>query len=201
MPWSSGVEPVTNVVCEGYAKAFQYLCELTDWEGDVSCISVTGRMGTSTTRTENHMWNVVRVNGMRACLVDVTNCDGGHLGAPDKLYMIRPRITDRNWYCTQNPQVYYSYDSSTLSLFREQHLVHVIEDGGDGVRYELCHSHHDEIDDDLHVHFYCEQCHQTYCLDHIPVPGIELPEGFIMESVNYMVKGICPHCAYKTHRA
>ena len=89
----------------------------------------------------------------------------------------------------------------TLSLFREQHLVHVIEDGGDGVRYELCHSHHDEIDDDLHVHFYCEQCHQTYCLDHIPVPGIELPEGFIMESVNYMVKGICPHCAYKTHRA
>lgn len=89
----------------------------------------------------------------------------------------------------------------TLSLFREQHLVHVIEDGGDGVRYELCHSHHDDIDDDLHVHFYCEQCQQTYCLDHIPVPGIDLPEGFIMSSVNYMVKGICPHCAYKTHCA
>ena len=89
----------------------------------------------------------------------------------------------------------------TLSLFREQHLVHVIEDGGDGVRYELCHSHDDDVDDDLHVHFYCEQCHQTYCLDHIPVPGIDLPEGFIMSSVNYMVKGICPHCAYKTHCA
>ena len=88
----------------------------------------------------------------------------------------------------------------TLSLFREQHLVHVIEDGGDGVRYELCHSRHDEIDDDLHVHFYCEQCHQTYCLEHIPVPGIELPEGFVMASVNYMVKGTCPHCAYKAHR-
>ena len=89
----------------------------------------------------------------------------------------------------------------TLSLFREQHLVHVIEDGGDGVRYELCHSHDDDIDDDLHVHFYCEQCHQTYCLDHIPVPGIDLPAGFIMSSVNYMVKGICPHCSYKKHLA
>ena len=89
----------------------------------------------------------------------------------------------------------------TLSLFREQHLVHVIEDGGDGVRYELCHSHDDDVDDDLHVHFYCEQCHQTYCLDHIPVPGIDLPAGFIMSSVNYMVKGICPHCAYKKHLA
>ena len=89
----------------------------------------------------------------------------------------------------------------TLSLFREQHLVHVIEDGGDGVRYELCHSHDDDVDDDLHVHFYCEQCQQTYCLDHIPVPGIDLPAGFIMSSVNYMVKGICPHCAYKKHLA
>ena len=129
----------TNVVCEGYAKAFQYLCELTDWEGDVSCISVTGRMGTSTTRTENHMWNVVRVNGMRACLVDVTNCDGGHLGAPDKLYMIRPQITDRNWYCTQNPQVYYSYDSSTLSLFREEDLdVHRHMSAQDGSACDYC---------------------------------------------------------------
>ena len=89
----------------------------------------------------------------------------------------------------------------TLSLFREQHLVHVIEDGGDGVRYELCHSHHDDVDDDLHVHFYCEECQRTYCLDHIPVPAIEVPPGFIMNSVNYMVKGICPHCAYARHRA
>ena len=42
-----------------------------------------------------------------------------------------------------------------LTLFREHHLVHVIEDGGDGVRYELCHSHDEEHDDDIHVHFYC----------------------------------------------
>lgn len=89
----------------------------------------------------------------------------------------------------------------TLTLFREQHLVHVIEDGGDGVRYELCHSHHDDVDDDLHVHFYCEQCHRTFCLEHIPVPAVDVPEGFIMNSANYMVKGICPQCAYATHRA
>ena len=89
----------------------------------------------------------------------------------------------------------------TLTLFREQHLVHVIEDGGDGVRYELCHSHHQDVDDDLHVHFYCEQCHRTFCLEHIPVPSIEVPSGFIINSTNYMVKGICPECAYSTHRA
>ena len=85
----------------------------------------------------------------------------------------------------------------TLSLFREQHLVHVIEDGGDGVRYELCHSHHDEIDDDLHVHFYCEQCQQTYCLDYTEIPEISLPKGFEKKSANLMIKGICGNCKEK----
>ena len=37
-----------------------------------------------------------------------------------------------------------------LTLFREHHLVHVIEDGGDGVRYELCHSHDGHEHDDQH---------------------------------------------------
>ncbi len=89
----------------------------------------------------------------------------------------------------------------TLSLFKDNHLVHVIEDGGDGVRYELCHSHDEEVDDDLHVHFYCEQCQRTYCLDHIPVPQVEVPQGFVVNSANYMVKGICPQCAMARHRA
>ena len=82
-----------------------------------------------------------------------------------------------------------------LTLFREHHLVHVIEDGGDGVRYELCHSHdgHAE-DDDQHVHFYCERCHRTFCLHDTPIPIVSLPEGYRLTSINYMVKGLCPEC-------
>ena len=84
----------------------------------------------------------------------------------------------------------------TLTLFREHHLVHVIEDGGDGVRYELCHSHHGhDHDDDQHPHFYCEQCHRTFCLSHLSIPTIELPPGYQLASINYMVKGLCPDCA------
>ncbi len=81
-----------------------------------------------------------------------------------------------------------------LTLFREHHVVHVIEDGGDGVRYELCHSHDADHDDDVHVHFYCERCRRTFCLDDIKIPPVELPGGFIMNTVNYMIKGICPQC-------
>ena len=84
--------------------------------------------------------------------------------------------------------------SRTLALFREQHLVHTIQDGGDGVRYELCRSHSDIHDDDAHVHFYCTRCRKTFCLEDIRIPDVDLPAGYDCESVNYMVSGICPAC-------
>ena len=82
-----------------------------------------------------------------------------------------------------------------LMLFKEHHLVHTIDDAGGGTRYELCRSHSEEEDDDLHVHFFCEQCHRTYCLDNTPVPPVELPDGFRPVSVNYIVKGVCHSCS------
>lgn len=84
--------------------------------------------------------------------------------------------------------------SRALSLFREAHLVHVLEDSGDGVRYELCHSHAQDHDDDVHVHFYCTRCHKTYCLEDTPVPAVPVPDGFRQDSVSYLLKGICPKC-------
>ncbi len=83
----------------------------------------------------------------------------------------------------------------TLTVFKENHLVHLVEDGCQGVRYELCHSRHEEEDDDMHVHFHCTQCHKTFCIDNTPVPVVELPDGYHMSTVNYVVKGICPDCA------
>ena len=85
-----------------------------------------------------------------------------------------------------------------LTLFREHHLVHVLEDGGDGVRYELCLSHDEhQEDDDQHVHFYCEHCHRTFCLPATPIPPVSLPDGYLMQSINYMVTGLCPECRKK----
>ena len=82
----------------------------------------------------------------------------------------------------------------TLTAFREAHLVHVLEDTGEGVRYELCHSHGEDHDEDLHVHFYCTHCHRTYCLENLPIPAVEVPEGYLWESANYLIKGTCPRC-------
>ena len=87
-----------------------------------------------------------------------------------------------------------------LMLFKEHHLVHAIEGSSDGTKYELCHSHDHEHDDDQHPHFYCEACQQTYCLDGMKMPQLELPAGFEAHAANYMVKGLCPHCAEKRKR-
>jgi len=81
-----------------------------------------------------------------------------------------------------------------LTLFRDHHLVHVIDGAAEGARYELCHSHSHEHDEDLHPHFYCEHCQQTFCLDYTSTPEIQLPVGFVQTSSNLMIKGICPDC-------
>ena len=81
----------------------------------------------------------------------------------------------------------------TLMLFKEQQFVHVLEDS-DGARYELCHSHDHTIHNDMHVHFHCEQCGETICLADIAIPEVPLPEGFLMRSANFVLKGICSKC-------
>lgn len=84
--------------------------------------------------------------------------------------------------------------SRALTLFKSSHMVHVIEDGSDSVRYELCLSHDTEEDSDEHVHFYCESCGKTFCLSDISIPSVTLPQGWEPFSTNYMIKGVCPSC-------
>lgn len=85
----------------------------------------------------------------------------------------------------------------TLTLFLSHHLIHGIEDGSGSLKYEVCSSECICSVDDMHTHFYCERCHRTFCFKRIQIPVIDLPDGFVMESINYMVKGICSDCAGK----
>lgn len=86
----------------------------------------------------------------------------------------------------------------TLTLFLSHHLIHEIEDGSGSAKYEVCESEDSCSVDDMHAHFYCERCHRTFCFKDIHIPLIALPEGFRMQSINYMVKGVCNHCLQET---
>ncbi|MCM1108417.1 MAG: transcriptional repressor [Clostridium sp.] len=85
----------------------------------------------------------------------------------------------------------------TLTVFLSHHLVHGIEDGSGSVRYEICQGDCACTVEDMHAHFYCEQCHRTFCFRQTGIPAISLPDGFVMQGVNYVVKGLCPDCARK----
>lgn len=95
----------------------------------------------------------------------------------------------------------YPADRSTLfrslTLFQEHHLVHVIEDGTGAARYEICMGEHDCSLDDQHIHFHCSVCGRTYCLHECPIPSVNLPAGFVSETMNCVVTGLCAECAVK----
>ncbi|MCU4164153.1 Fur family transcriptional regulator [Carboxylicivirga caseinilyticus] len=82
----------------------------------------------------------------------------------------------------------------TLKTFVENKLIHSIDDGTGSVKYALCQEACECHPEDLHVHFLCTVCGQTYCLTDVAVPKINLPAKFQLESVNMVVRGVCPSC-------
>ena len=84
-----------------------------------------------------------------------------------------------------------------LTLFHEHDVVHSFEDGRGVLNYELCHSDGICSRGDSHVHFYCESCRRSFCLDSVHVGDIPLPEGFHAHSFSFVVKGECPDCRKK----
>ncbi len=85
----------------------------------------------------------------------------------------------------------------TLTHFLEHDVVHAFEDGRGVLCYELCEEkgacdHHDG-----HIHFYCESCQRSFCMEDIHIPSFELPEGFYPHSISFVIKGECPDCRKK----
>lgn len=110
----------TNVVCEGYAKAFQYLCDLTfqNQDGKPSSSLVSGKMDGG-----DHMWNVVAIGG-RNYLVDVTNCDTGSIGAPAQLFLCgaTENVAGKQYTVTLGEGIVYEYDEKTVESYAPKYL-------------------------------------------------------------------------------
>lgn len=114
--WVFDEDPDTNVVCEGYSKAFKYLCD----QVGISCLLVTGQM-TGATGAGPHMWNLVRLDGY-SYLVDVTNSDAGTAGAGGELFMATVS-SENDWNAYTINGVHYEYDEDTLATFSQEVLT------------------------------------------------------------------------------
>ncbi|MEZ7514166.1 Fur family transcriptional regulator [Flavobacterium frigidarium] len=84
----------------------------------------------------------------------------------------------------------------TMKAFEEKSIVHQIEDGTGVIKYALCEENCEcEVGNDLHLHFHCNNCNETVCLTEHKIPHISLPDGYITEDINLVVKGICEKCS------
>lgn len=84
----------------------------------------------------------------------------------------------------------------TLKTFEEHGIVHQIDDGTNISKFALCEPGCNcKLDQDLHLHFHCSHCDETVCLTEHKIPHINLPEGYVAEDANLVVKGICENCS------
>lgn len=165
----------TNVVCEGYSKAFKYLCDLTDFDDDnISCALMGGYMSSGGT-PQPHMWNILTMPDGKRYLVDLTNSDNGNTGN-GYLFLkgyIETGVDSRVPENCQNS--YYRYASRYSSLkfyaftkFEEYYA------GTDMLQL----SQTDYIDNHVHqyVKGYCVKCNAYYSSD-IVLEGCSLKVG------------------------
>ena len=83
----------------------------------------------------------------------------------------------------------------TLHSFLDKGIIHTIPTPDNSIRYALCKDncseghHHDN-----HIHFLCNDCGSTICLDDVHIPDVKLPTGFKPQQVEVLVSGICKDC-------
>jgi Fur family transcriptional regulator, ferric uptake regulator len=85
----------------------------------------------------------------------------------------------------------------TLKSFEEQGLIHRVIDDSGAMKFAICspssncqeHQHHDQ-----HIHFNCNKCGKTFCLDSVPIPHIELPPNYQFEKLDLLAQGVCKDC-------
>lgn len=84
----------------------------------------------------------------------------------------------------------------SLQTFVEKGIIHTIPTSDNSVRYALCKDecseghHHDN-----HVHFICDVCGITYCLDNTLTPEVILPQGFEQNRADLILSGTCNKCS------
>ncbi|MEZ4910003.1 MAG: transcriptional repressor [Saprospiraceae bacterium] len=84
----------------------------------------------------------------------------------------------------------------TLKNFEDKGLIHKAIDGTLQQKFALCdslcdqHAHHD-----THVHFHCQNCQHTFCLEHVYVPKVKMPIGFESSDSQMVINGKCKNCS------
>ena len=129
--WLFDGDANTKVVCEGYAKGFQYLCDLTTFDDpSVWCYSVSGTMAYAT-GGGGHMWNIIHMDDGKNYLIDPTSCDCGGSIVDYMLFIAKPTAGNysNGYQFTKNGITYkYKYSTQSMQLYTTAELTLSTED-------------------------------------------------------------------------
>lgn len=85
----------------------------------------------------------------------------------------------------------------TLRTFLGKGIIHKVLDDEANPKFALCNIECSEgTHNHDHVHFKCNSCGQTNCLNDVKIPLIQLPDGYQLEETNLLINGICKECNY-----
>ena len=81
-----------------------------------------------------------------------------------------------------------------LNAFTENGVLHKVPGDSGMVTYGLCHDTCDDKNHNHdHMHFKCDECGITECLDQL-IPPITIP-GYLVKEADLILKGVCSRCA------
>lgn len=123
--------------------------------------------------------------------------EGGVKPTANRILLMREILADPQPFTLSDMEVRLSpMDKSTifrtLTTFLEHGLIHEVDNGSAAKVYCRCtcsgsHEH-------PHIHFTCKSCGRTFCIKGIDTSVLPQPQGFLVEEVNCVMKGLCPKC-------
>jgi Fur family ferric uptake transcriptional regulator len=79
----------------------------------------------------------------------------------------------------------------------EAGIIHKLIDTSGVTKFALCHDCEEHAHHDDHVHFSCTVCQETFCLDHVNLPDLKIPQGYEARNIQVNIEGICLSCGNK----
>lgn len=84
----------------------------------------------------------------------------------------------------------------TLQSFLEKGVIHSIPTSNNNILYALCKDEcyeHQHLDN--HVHFVCDDCGTTFCLENVIIPRVAIPKNFKVKHRDFIMNGQCGNCS------
>ncbi len=176
-------DPQTKVVCEGYSKAFQYLCDMSG----LVCYPTEGKLNGG-----DHEWNTVTLAG-KNYLVDVLNSEAAYAGSDGCLFLAGAVGSVTDGYTITNSKgtkMTYVYREDTIALWGKDVLTL------SNRSYSIC-QHTDEVvvtaptcTEEGYTTHTCTKCKSVYC-DTFTAPLGHNYEDYVCQNCRHTLDRSC----------